>query len=182
MEEITRVRALCCECGNLRTVSAHHRSRKDDNRSGECDDDPRGWRVTGTLKCSVCGGKTRHALLRDDDPEFRDIAELGRHEQQLAIAAAALPPDPSLPAGAVRWECWEDFDGRHGWHVVLFRRVVTDRVRVLLTATQYADGSLGEVEINAYGLEDGGLNNGQARAVATALLEAADEMDGWAKQ
>lgn len=85
MQEITRVRALCCECGNLRTVSANHRSRKDDNRSGECDDDPRGWRVTGTLKCSECGGATRHALLRDACGEYRDVAELGKRERQRAI-------------------------------------------------------------------------------------------------
>jgi hypothetical protein len=78
MEEITHVRALCCECGNLRTVSAKYRPRNDDNRSGECDDDPRGWRVTGTFKCSVCGTATRHAQLRDACGEYRDHAERRR--------------------------------------------------------------------------------------------------------
>jgi hypothetical protein len=43
MQEITRVRALCCQCGNLRTVSAKYSPRNDDNRSGECDGDPRSW-------------------------------------------------------------------------------------------------------------------------------------------
>jgi hypothetical protein len=89
MSEITRVRALCCECGNLRTVSANHRSRNDDNRSGECVDDPRGWRCTGTLRCSECGSKTRHALLRDACGQFRDFAELGKLERQRAILKRA---------------------------------------------------------------------------------------------
>jgi hypothetical protein len=62
------VRALCCECGNLRTVSANCSFRRDDNKT--CDNDDRRhpgrfWRMTGTLKCSACKAATRHALLRD---------------------------------------------------------------------------------------------------------------------
>lgn len=83
------VRALCCECGNLRTVSASYR-RYDDNLS--CDDNlhPLGWRCTMTLKCSICRGPTRHAILRDDEdrPEFRDIAETRQHLQP----GAGIPP------------------------------------------------------------------------------------------
>jgi hypothetical protein len=70
------VRALCCECGNLRTMSSRHSfGERDPNDS--CDDGthPRGWRMTGTLKCGVCKTSTRHALLRDDLPEHRDVAE-----------------------------------------------------------------------------------------------------------
>lgn len=67
------VRALCL-CANLLTVSARHHHRLDANRS--CDDrrHPEGWRMTATLKCSVCRELTRHALLRDDS-EYRDTAE-----------------------------------------------------------------------------------------------------------
>jgi hypothetical protein len=83
MSEITRVRALCCECGNPRTVSANYKRRNDGNQSGECDDDPRGWRLTCTLKCSVCGARTRHAMLRDD--AHRDFAELRKDERHAAI-------------------------------------------------------------------------------------------------
>lgn len=78
-----RVRALCCECGNLRTVSSNWSFRRDDNKT--CDDDDRRhpgrfWRMTGTLKCATCKRSTRHAILRDDDiPEHRDGAE--RHAQ-----------------------------------------------------------------------------------------------------
>lgn len=57
----------------------------DDNYSGECDDNPRGWRVTGTLKCSLCKTKTRHALLRRDEDEFRDWAELPLDERRRRI-------------------------------------------------------------------------------------------------
>src|ERR1700761_3185938 len=72
----TYVRALCCECGNLRTVSSSYR-RYDAAQSRDDDRHPQGWRMTCTLKCSAC--KTRfatHALLRDDaEPEYRDYAE-----------------------------------------------------------------------------------------------------------
>jgi hypothetical protein len=81
-----RIRALCCECANLRTVSGNYSLPHDANRTHESDPgDHRGWRVTGTLKCAVCMTKTRHALLRDDDkPEHRDFAELREHERHAA--------------------------------------------------------------------------------------------------
>ena len=71
------VRALCCECGNLRTVSANYRPPRDENRTTDASGEPHGWRMTGTVKCRVCKTRTRHAILRDDDsPENRDFAEL----------------------------------------------------------------------------------------------------------
>lgn len=74
-----RVRALCCECGMLRTVGVRYRRRNDDNLSYDGRDaDPkgRGWRATGTLKCSVCRTDTCHAHLRDElTPEHRDEFE-----------------------------------------------------------------------------------------------------------
>jgi hypothetical protein len=87
----TRERALCCECGNLRTVSVNYSLPHDVNRSYERDPfDKRGWRVTGTLKCCVCKTKTRHALLRDNDkPEHRDIAERLEHERHALIRQQA---------------------------------------------------------------------------------------------
>lgn len=67
-----RVRALCCVCGQLRTVSSTF-SRQDGNHTRELE---RGsaWRFTDTLKCDHCGALTRHALLRDGDPHA-DFAE-----------------------------------------------------------------------------------------------------------
>jgi hypothetical protein len=75
------VRALCCECGNLRRVNARYR-RYDDNLSYDDNLHPLGWRCTITLKCWICRGPARHAILRDDvsdRPEFRDIAETRMH-------------------------------------------------------------------------------------------------------
>lgn len=68
------VPALCCECGNLRTVSVdYHFGTDDENRGNGMFMDPRGWIETGTLKCSHCGIRTRHALLNKDGK--RDYAE-----------------------------------------------------------------------------------------------------------
>jgi hypothetical protein len=47
----------------------------DSNKSIDDGTHPRGWRMTGTLKCAVCKSPTRHALLRDDNPDYRDVAE-----------------------------------------------------------------------------------------------------------
>ncbi|MDX1878214.1 hypothetical protein SBE55_10330 [Mycolicibacterium sp. 141076] len=58
------VQALCCECGQLRTVSAgYYTSYKDPNSSAGGFEDKRGWRRTCTLKCAQCGKSTRHALV-----------------------------------------------------------------------------------------------------------------------
>jgi hypothetical protein len=90
MNESTRVRALCCECGNLRTVAANYRPPRDANNTDEADIHQRGWRCTATLKCAICTTKTRHALLRDDDePQFRDYAELQQHERHALIRQQA---------------------------------------------------------------------------------------------
>jgi hypothetical protein len=69
-----RQRALCCECGNLRTVSTRFSFPRDENKTYDDGCHPGGWRATGTLKCPVCKQKTRHARLREPS-EFRDIAE-----------------------------------------------------------------------------------------------------------
>lgn len=66
------VRALCCVCGNLRTVSSNY-------RRGHVGDAQ--WSIYGfnrallDLKCSNCDDVTQHAYLRDAHPHCRDIAE-----------------------------------------------------------------------------------------------------------
>lgn len=68
--------ALCCECGQLRTVSSkYYFGHRDENRSWGGFDHPQGWRVTGTLKCTQCGQRTRHALIRALDSRFDDYDE-----------------------------------------------------------------------------------------------------------
>jgi DNA-binding transcriptional regulator GbsR (MarR family) len=69
-------------------VSANYKAPRDYNRAGELDLHERGWRVTGTLKCSVCKTKTRHAILRDHD-EYRDFAELEERERRAVIGRRA---------------------------------------------------------------------------------------------
>ncbi|WP_418003357.1 hypothetical protein ACNO8X_26115 [Mycobacterium sp. PDNC021] len=73
--EPERGQALCCQCGNLRTIGAnfHHRS-SDPNYAWGSFDDKRGWRATCSLKCEACGQSTRHALL--PKPGADDWAEL----------------------------------------------------------------------------------------------------------
>lgn len=71
-------RALCCECGQLRTFSAnYHFALTDENAPQSVGHftDPRGWRGTGTLKCSECGRRTRHAVLCEPDMRYRDYDE-----------------------------------------------------------------------------------------------------------
>lgn len=74
--------ALCCECGNVRTVSPNAYPRRADPYSrgeGETPErlefwkskglregmDPY-WRALMMLKCSACGEQTRHALTREE--------------------------------------------------------------------------------------------------------------------
>lgn len=56
-----RNRALCCRCGQLRTVARSYRGRRPD---GAPDSDPVGPWCTW-LRCSHCGATTIHALIVD---------------------------------------------------------------------------------------------------------------------
>lgn len=91
----TELQALCCECGGLRTVSAsYHFSGSDENTaSGDGFDDHRGWRLTGSLKCSNCARRTRHAVLRDNEHGFRDYAEDVQRYVLGGKFPHAYPPD-----------------------------------------------------------------------------------------
>ena len=71
----TRQQALCCQCGQLRTVSPNYYRIDDQNRGGGLFTDPRGWFDTRTLKCGHCQAHTRHAMLSEPDKVSRDIAE-----------------------------------------------------------------------------------------------------------
>lgn len=87
MTATAHVRALCCECGNLRTAA---RLRRDGNTSFDDGRDPRGWRMTRTLKCSVCKRATIHALLRDDRPDLRDMAEERQQPSREELMSRAM--------------------------------------------------------------------------------------------
>lgn len=77
-----QVNALCCECGQVRTVSDHHRKRDDPNAGWGSLGASKGWQHTQSLKCEVCGGQTRHAVLRPADCSYRDSDE---HWQGIAL-------------------------------------------------------------------------------------------------
>jgi hypothetical protein len=96
-------------------------------------------------------------------------------------------PDIAPPVGA---EFADDWVGEPPYRVIFgVDRTVTDHAaRVYAVVVQLADGSIDEGLIEGphvnitdgegSGIED--LNSDQARELASALLEAADEIDGWA--
>jgi hypothetical protein len=93
--------------------------------------------------------------------------------------------DVPLPAGFVAPDEWEPSQIlSHGetrsWRLVYSadRKVTDHDACVSVRATQYSDGSLDDVEILANGADsDDPLNSDQARELASALIEAAAEVD-----
>lgn len=82
------VNALCCVCGNMRTVSSDFSRYQDPNHANSPQGKTEGWRKTETLKCDACGERTRHALLAESDAKWRDI-----DERQQRIALGGTDPD-----------------------------------------------------------------------------------------
>lgn len=70
-----RIKALCCTCGNLRTVNADYSRHQDPNHAESPRGKAEGWRKTESLKCDVCEERTRHALLHRTDGRFQDWDE-----------------------------------------------------------------------------------------------------------
>jgi hypothetical protein len=85
LSDPTLTRALCCDCGQLRTVKRRYRLGRfvPELGSGYLMS-PQGrstypfaqpWdRFVGDLKCSHCRATTRHAVVRDGD-DYADHAE-----------------------------------------------------------------------------------------------------------
>lgn len=111
--------------------------------------------------------------------------DLPRQEGSDMTTASNLRPDVPLPAGFVAPDEWEpgrvlDSEETRGWRLIYSRhRKVTDHGGyVSIRALQYSDGSIDDVEILATGADsDDTLNSDQARELASALLEAAAEVD-----
>lgn len=96
--EPERRQALCCNCGQLRTVSADYFARKGDpNFCTGGFEDKRGWRQTMSLKCDECGQRTRHALL--GTPGRADWTE---NLQRFVLGAE--PPTANI--------CWDNNEWR----------------------------------------------------------------------
>lgn len=73
-----RNRALCCECGELRTVAQGYRGSRPGSDAGE----PAGAWCTW-LRCGNCRASTRHALIVDymADTWRRDGCDRERHDR-----------------------------------------------------------------------------------------------------
>ena len=90
-------------------------------------------------------------------------------------------PDVPLPTGVAAAGGWQP-DGPLPYRVVLGEdHGVTDHNVVVHTvAIQFADGRIADARIKAATVYSGrGLSSTQARELAAALLEAADQLDGW---
>lgn len=72
---VQQVNALCCVCGNLRTVSSDYHRYQDPNHAGSPEGKAKGWLKTQTLKCEACATRTRHALLKPSEDRWRDWDE-----------------------------------------------------------------------------------------------------------
>ena len=84
----TQVDALCCTCGNVRTVNSDYHRYQDPNHADGARGKAEGWRKTQSLKCDPCGGRTRHAILNQPDARWRDSDERNQR-----IALGGTDPD-----------------------------------------------------------------------------------------
>ncbi|KLO26324.1 hypothetical protein [Mycobacterium haemophilum] len=92
-----------------------------------------------------------------------------------------MTPNVPLPAGAMFADPWQEVGtGAPPWRAVAFlrRRIIGHDAQVSMSGIQYAaDSHVDDFQILVEGLECDYLNSDQARELAAALLEAADEMD-----
>ena len=102
------------------------------------------------------------------------------------MTSATATPDVPIPSGA-RPDVWQA-DSPLPYRVLFgARRAIdgldVDRVSVQATAIQLPDGRLddgSQYESRQVYLGDDGLSSVQARDLAAALIEAADEVERWA--
>jgi len=93
------------------------------------------------------------------------------------------PHDVPIPAGA-HADDWQD-DAPQPYRILFGELRNTDGVEyttVQATAVQYADGRIDDGSVHeppSVYLGDDALSSSQARALAAALIETADEVDGW---
>jgi hypothetical protein len=107
----------------------------------------------------------------------------------MSIANSTSPyPHVLLPAGAEHDGTWED-DDPQPYRVVygVPRGVVGHKLALQTFALQWADGSINTTDdpprVSLLDIhEDNGLTSAQARDLAASLIEAADEVDGWAAE
>ena len=120
-----QVRALCCECGNVRTTSTYaaygEPAPATADRLAALGYEP--TRCTVSRKCAVCRKQTTHAYLRDDlSPEDRQ-----RRERSLSDALSPVVTEmvEMLEECEVRvW--WKPEEDWHPRQVALIRQWLDD--------------------------------------------------------
>jgi hypothetical protein len=104
----TKVEAMCCVCGNLRTVNSDYHRHNDPNYARSDEGKRRGWRSTQTLKCLECAQlhpprdsrqSRRVGLLRREMAAVRAWRGMGRQVSPRQGPAtrgvsAAVPSQP----------------------------------------------------------------------------------------
>ena len=90
-------------------------------------------------------------------------------------------PDVPIPGGAIDVADWYDLDAEPARYFTGTRRVIARDNRdhdtlVLVDGTQWADGRIERL----ISVDDDNVTVEQARQIAAALVEAADEVNRWA--
>lgn len=109
--EAGTLRALCCECGQVRKVSDRYygRAREADRfygeggylHPGEAPTETTYYRCVMPLKCAHCGRETRHAYLRDfqayrDQSEERQQAEHRKRAEAERLEREGTPEQQQM--------------------------------------------------------------------------------------
>ena len=103
------------------------------------------------------------------------------------MSATTTIPDVPIPAGVTNTDAWQE-DTPQPYRVLFGELRNTGGVKfttVQATAVQFADGRIddgSEYEAPHVYLGDDALTSAQARDLAAALIETADEVDWWAEQ
>lgn len=124
------------------------------------------------------------------NPEYRvddDILLFSARRYAGDNLAAAMIDDVPDPAGAVKVSGWEDPDTPGAFRLFFgTTRTVElghgDGIDVTIRGAQSRDGSVEERGILVNGGSDDPMTTDAARGLAAVLLEAVDEIDGWAAQ
>ncbi|HEY0227895.1 MAG TPA: hypothetical protein VGC05_16235 [Mycobacterium sp.] len=124
------------------------------------------------------------------NPRYRvdaDILLLSARRYAGDNLAAAMIDDVPDPVGAVKVSGWEDPDTPDAFRLFSgTTRTVElghgDGIDITIRGAQSTDGCVEERGILVNGGSDDPMTTDAARGLAAALLEAADEIDGWAAQ
>jgi len=177
------VDALCCVCGNKRTVSSKHGSgTKDPNLAHTPLGTSQGWRFTQTLKCSACGEQTRHAVLRPAAASYRDSDE---EQQRIALGDPDTGPYGDLTDLARIRREYREMPFPRNPHLT-HRRFTLEAERAWDDGTKVVTALCGEPlkidrdprETQKYSKDDGRNEDGYVIAEVVSDIEITDHETG----